>query len=497
MSKAGSVIEKVIAVIAAVFFAAVFVLCALDMGIVACLSAIAAFVLLALLCKAVARASDKLLLILFALLFCGFCFVLYNCAMQLKIDPSWDFGRVYFGVQEMIKNNTLAFTGTYFLESNNNLFAVFWIENAIRLFALFGSLSVIDGGIILNVISIASAVLLIFLAAKNAVGIKTAFITSLLCFGCAPLYTYSSIFYTDTLSMPFAALCAYLIVKGVKKCGSRAGGILLGILLGLSSFIGYKLKANVIFVCIAALIVWLLAKERKKHLRFIVTSALAFAVCFAGYSIWLGNSPQILDMSDIDEYRLPPMHYVMMGLHGSGGFNGDDYISSIAIPGAAAKTEAAAQEIDRTLREYGASGLVQHTADKIVYTWNDGLYYSAQKLGLSERIYTLAHSFAHPGGLEHDKLVFYANMCQWLLLASLCVSSVLALIKRDGAAVRAARIAVLGLGVFLLVWETRSRYLVNFIPLMLFCEASFFCGCFCNKEKLINIKKSALGQDAG
>ena len=55
---------------------------------------------------------------------------------------------------------------------------------------------------------------------------------------------------------------------------------------------------------------------------------------------------------------------------------------------------------------------------------------------------------------------------QAALLAGLAVAGVRSAFRRRHRAT-VLRVAVLGLALFLLLWEARSRYLVNFLPVML------------------------------
>ena len=61
---------------------------------------------------------------------------------------------------------------------------------------------------------------------------------------------------------------------------------------------------------------------------------------------------------------------------------------------------------------------------------------------------------------------FLALLLTLALRAGLCVAAARAARSRaHGATV--ARVAVFGLMLFLLMWETRSRYLMNFLPVLL------------------------------
>ena len=70
--------------------------------------------------------------------------------------------------------------------------------------------------------------------------------------------------------------------------------------------------------------------------------------------------------------------------------------------------------------------------------------------------------------------MYYAADGYQLLLWILCAAGgLLAFLRRDERGV-AIRLACFGLLLFLLIWEARSRYLVNFLPLYLLCALAPF-----------------------
>ena len=70
-------------------------------------------------------------------------------------------------------------------------------------------------------------------------------------------------------------------------------------------------------------------------------------------------------------------------------------------------------------------------------------------------------------GMPHTGRAVYAALgMQTALLAGLAAAGVRSALRRDHRAT-VLRVAVLGLTLFLLLWEARSRYLLNFLPVML------------------------------
>ncbi|MEG0751984.1 MAG: glycosyltransferase family 39 protein [Oscillospiraceae bacterium] len=473
---------KAVDVLVATFLVAVIAICLPSAGRSTLLFALLGFGVLACAAYTVSRASEKVLDITFAALLCLYAVFVFVVACQLKLEPSWDFGRVYNGAKEIIINNSLEYTYNYFLESHNNFFVALYIARFVQMCGSIFTLSVLDGGIYLNVISIVLSVLFIYLAARVSLGARTAFITGVLCFGFAPLLSYSPIFYTDTLSLPYVSLSLWLIALGIKKERGLLKTLLLGTVTGLVVFVGFKLKATAAFTLVAACVVCLLGERRQKVWKYLAASVVTCSVLFVVYASWISNTT-LIEYKNLDQYRLPPMHYVLMGLRGIGGYNGADHQAAQALPDADTRTRVAKEKIAAQLEEYGFSGMRDHMVQKIRFTWNAGLFYSDQKLAQNKAMYTTAQSYASPEGLNFPQYHAYAQSFHWLMLLTIMTSAVKAVFdRRREEVVDIARVAIFGIVLLLLVWETRSRYLVNFIPLFALCEAEFVCSVFRKKN---------------
>ncbi|MEG2083487.1 MAG: hypothetical protein RRY38_02680, partial [Oscillospiraceae bacterium] len=139
------------------------------------------------------------------------------------------------------------------------------------------------------------------------------------------------------------------------------------------------------------------------------------SVLFVVYASWISNTT-LIEYKNLDQYRLPPMHYVLMGLRGIGGYNGADHQAAQALPDADTRTRVAKEKIAAQLEEYGFSGMRDHMVQKIRFTWNAGLFYSDQKLAQNKAMYTTAQSYASPEGLNFPQYHAYAQSFHWLML---------------------------------------------------------------------------------
>ena len=112
--------------------------------------------------------------------------------------------------------------------------------------------------------------------------------------------------------------------------------------------------------------------------------------------------------------------------------------------------------------------MAEHLRKKIRFTWGDGVYFAPEKLKRDPIKESWLHAWVLYDGVNYSKTYKYCNAVQLLLLGGILLS-VLANFRRRGETreIQAMQIAVLGLFLFLLLWETRSRYLVNFVPIFI------------------------------
>jgi len=283
----------------------------------------------------------------------------------LAVEPAWDFGRIYHGALDITTNGTLTYTMPYYLESYNNFFITLCLVPWFIVMSVLG-IEPLYSGIILNVILMALAQLFAVWAVNIAFSPKDGLFLQLFFTAFVPFYTYAPIFYTDTFSMPFITfvLLVYVVVKEKKVSGKMAP--VLYILAGLAAFVGYKLKPTAALVLIAVIIFSVLDNYRENTIN-IIAACMTVCICFMGYSVF-ENRTTLIDLSDIDDYRLPPEHYVMMGLRNKGGYNPDDHYFSLSFDNIDDRKAANVQQIKERMAAYGTTGYIKFLAGKIRYT---------------------------------------------------------------------------------------------------------------------------------
>lgn len=435
-----------------------------------------------------------------------FCF-----AWAMRVEPTWDFGSNYEAANHLAEHGFFAspVIRNYYLVYIHNLFSMLVLAAWLMMTGPLG-LSPLAACILLNVLALAAAVALLYLAVWRAWGAQKALFTGLMCAFFAPVILYSPIFYTDTLSMPFVSFCLLAAV-----CAERAktlrGRLLWAGAAGLGAFVGYLTKGTVMLVAVAIVLCALL-RHGKKALAYCGALAGTVALLLA---VWQGvlASGLLIDTEDEALHKFPAQHWVMMGLSGSGGFNPEDEAYSASFPDLASRTEGDTARIAERLKDYGFGGLMAHLQRKVAFTWADGTYFAPGKLAQKPYEDTLLHRFLLLDAPYYNVLAGICAAAQLVLLLCLAGGAIAegwlgaakqpepaaarrglragseataagrawqGLFAKGPAAGEAAApglamlalMAVFGLACFLLVWETRSRMLVNFSPLLVLVQAA-------------------------
>ena len=121
----------------------------------------------------------------------------------------------------------------------------------------------------------------------------------------------------------------------------------------------------------------------------------------------------------------------------------------------------------RNNRTNGVDDMLTHLDQKSVWTWEDGAYFISHHIDQPRNGRNFLHELVLNDGENH--MVLYAYCCgfQLFLILMMALSAFRCIIKPSVNEYVLMRGVVLAIFVFLLIWETRSRYLYNFTPAFL------------------------------
>lgn len=405
---------------------------------------------------------------------------------------SWDFNVVAgyamdYAQAEDVSNYREMMRGTafasYFSRWPNNIPLYLLLGKVFRLFASSGiSLNVVGMG--MNILAIDIAIIFLYFSVRKVTGTSSAACISLLLATLhIPLLVYVPIYYTDTLTLPFPIIGFYLWLKVKEELGNEKMGKALAIAIGMALLlgIGAVLKLTVIFILIAAVFDGLVSLPFKKGIVLVLT------ILVIGISAFVLLNQACLDsnmvVSDEEGCYIPKLHWVMMGLQGKGNYYDPDYQLTLSVP-EEGRDKLVKDMIKIRLENYGLKGMVDHLYRKISFVWAEGTYYSALKIDRDRYGVTWMDTYVNWLG---EKFKPYAEYCQGLLLLNYVsfVAAALSFLVSKPKRNRLLLVALIGIfGVFLFecIWEARSRYIFNYLPIFLVVTCSVW-GNVLNKRK--------------
>ena len=300
---------------------------------------------------------------------------------------------------------------------------------------------------------------------------------------CLPLYLAAAVLYTDTFSLPFVVFtlcCAQRVLDAPD--GRRQ--LLWAALCALSALVGGQIKMTVAIALIAAVILWLL---RLPALRAVLLSALCAAVLALGtagvHSVMLSG---IIDPAVYAQQNTPLIHWVMMSIPTSdnpyGGATGDYGITWGMMDEGATHEEVMGSILTRmkdriyTLRY--PNRLLTAPLRKNAAGMGDGTYGMTEMLDdgpLRENAVSAVVLEGRP------YYALYAAVCTGIAMAHMLLAALgtlRALRARDTRTALPA-VAMVGIILFLLLWEARGRYGFGFMPVLLLLS----CDCACREWK--------------
>ncbi|MEN2776225.1 hypothetical protein ABCY62_14460 [Acetivibrio clariflavus] len=200
-----------------------------------------------------------------------------------------------------------------------------------------------------------------------------------------------------------------------------------------------------------------------------MANAIVCAVILIYFAVFNGYIYSYhLDRERARQDNDPYVHWVMMGLKGSGGYNPDDYFFTRSFKDPDERKAAIIQEIKRRIADYGPDGMFKFLTKKSVKCFGDGT------LGLDDFLADREDkNFLHRFIIsEGDKYEIYRHLCEAILFTLMLFMVFLALkyfFRKENNINLAPLIAVFGIFLFLLGWEANRRYFTNFVPVIIVC----------------------------
>ena len=385
--------------------------------------------------------------------------------LSVRYDvESWDMGVVFNAAQYYITNGSFDMSKfDYFLWFPNNapLYNFYII-----LFRIFIALGITNIQLALNIFN---AGLLFFSAlfvertVQLFAGKEYSGIAIILCIFLCPFSLYSVLAYTDTFSMIFLSAALYFYVRVIKdKANYYLNLSIFSVLVAL----GTSFKVSVLILAIAAIIDIILKSKNIK--QTIISLFLVITISFGGFITLKSANEHSPFLPKYDyNYTIPYTHWVMMGLNGLGGYCDDDYqLITLKQPDKETRQQVNIEEIVNRVVEKGPIGMMYHIANKLGYIYSDGTFTACYSLDKAAVSGCELHNYVIYLG---DKFYYLGYGSLGLLLSMLVLIAfglIASVYKKDNTALMPA-ISLVGLTIFLLLWEAQPRYILNFLPIFI------------------------------
>lgn len=394
------------------------------------------------------------------------------CGYGLAIVPASDRNVIFSQASEIAQSgqwHTSESYNYYFLRYPNNGFLLILEAGYFTLLKALGIHNFLYGNIVLNMLAVDVGIALGIYLTYVKYGKRTAVLFQVLCLLFIPFYTYMPFVYTDTLTLPFlmGILVCYEKLGQYRESDRSRGSVACWlVLMGMLTFVGFQLKPTVAIVTIACVLHLCVTGSVRKAVAAVT---IVLAVCISCSILYEHEVDRLdlVDQTDYDKENFPYTHWVMMGLREKGNYSLEDRQYTSSFPTKEEKKQGNIQRIHQRLEEYGPWGLIAHQYIKGVSTWHNGKYDMDVHLPKNPIHSSVLHQIFLPGG---DAYFLYSGYCSvyHLILVGLIAASLWEGRKNGDLDTTVAwKLAVFGLLCFLAVWESKSRYVMHFTPVLL------------------------------
>lgn len=284
-----------------------------------------------------------------------------------------------------------------------------------------------------------------------------------------PLWFAAAVFYTDFLSLLFPVLAFWFFLSGLEKTDVKHAAMwYLG--AGLSAGMGMLLKPTVGIVLIAACLILFLWKRPLHGAVFLLC-----ALCGAGmFQILLDKAvyPAQLDKNTAQQMGTPVLHWTMMSMQGYGGFSPEDEQFTRSFQDPKERRKQVAIRLKERVQAMRMPDMLRLMRRKMEKCFCNGTYDLHAFLDDYPVHETKLRNFLLLGNEGYPPYKHLCNGVEMGIFAlSLLGSAALCVKKRVDYRVLVPPLCILGLAMFLCLWETNARYIVNYLPMLALCAA--------------------------
>ena len=243
------------------------------------------------------------------------------------------------------------------------------------------------------------------------------------------------------------------------------------IVLSFISFLAFHVKPQLFILFIAFIIIEFIHmffdRKFKKIFQYLGIIICSFVIVSFGYS-FLERKMQL----DSDK-SFGITHFLMMGFNYEqcGVYSEDDVNFSRNITNPNVRKKENLIVVKDRIYEYGALKLVDHFRNKILVNFDDGTFFFGGEGHFYEHIYSQNNSklsflkeLIYSDG-KYYNVVSTIRQFFWLFILMLLPVN---LFKNNSKEILIVKLSLIGLFLFELLFEARSRYLFSYVPIFIF-----------------------------
>jgi hypothetical protein len=415
--------------------------------------------------------------------------VQYAIGNAIAIPPGFDAGIVHtiagtFALELPLGVGLPDYMAAY----PNNWLLISVLAHWYDLWLGLGGQDVLTAAVVLNALALTVSVCLTYVAARRLGRPATAYVLLGLSWLFIGLSPWVAVPYSDTLAMPFTACVLFLFSLERTEGAATWWRALLWCAMAATGLVGYQVKPTAVFAFGAVALVAVAAGRRPSRSTLLTGTAYAAAavagvvLASVAVSVAVDGVEAKAESSAVDpSFRLDASHFLKMGAQSKPGPYNDYY--GVYAEDDIAETRTLEPGLERTrfnverylerVADMGPVGYPRFLWDKAAWFAGDGSFFMWGEGGMAvdPMPWTAADPLSQQvqqwffiGG-DHWPALFATWQGAWIVVLLLLVLTPLA--RRDevgGPVPAAARISLLMLFAFLLLFEARARYVVLYLP---------------------------------
>lgn len=408
-------------------------------------------------------------------------------------NPGWDPGSIWKRAQQRILGDSW---GDYFSKYPNNLLLLLGETLLLRVnqhAGIFPGDYAPMACIVVNCAVISATCFFVYRLLCLLTRRRYALVGLGLCIVLVGLSPWMCVFYSDTLAMIFPVLSIYIYIYiddihpckytyDIKLRTAERNSIYARAAAVLAGCIGYFLKPQCIIPVIAIACVEFVyfLKERNvpqpkpsRALRILLLALLA-AVAMVTLSKALVWQYESADVRLDREESFGIAHFLMMGLNTDtdGSFSAEDADFSASFQTSAERSRADMERALERLKQMGFGGYLRHLYRKMLMTfhdgtfgwWGEGTFYTPAVESPNMTVSPILKSLYYRDGTRHEFYKLTAQLAWMTVLFLTGAYGLLSAGKSGKFETDVLKLSIIGITLFLMLFESRARYLFMYIP---------------------------------